>query len=77
MNMLKYDTLYVIRINQDGLTKALIEIANTISEEVITIVSNDDFIYIYAKDGTNDKPLLYREMIEFILNINIIDYEES
>lgn len=75
MNILKYDTKYTIHIDQSGLTNALIEIINTIEEKNITIVSNDKFVYVYAKDGTDDKYLLYRETIEFILNINHIDYK--
>lgn len=77
MNILRYSTKYTMRVRQDGLANALIELTNNIDEKNITIVSDDEFVYVYAKDGTIDKPLLYRETIEFILNINLIDYEES
>ena len=75
MNILMYDTKYTMYIDQNGLAKALIELINTIDDKNITIVSNDKYVYVYAKDGTNDKPLYYREMIEFLLNINNIDYK--
>lgn len=77
MNILKYDSEYIMDINQDGLTKALIDIINAIEEKNITIVSNDVHLCIYAKDGTDIKPLYYKEIIEFHLNINCIDYEET
>lgn len=77
MNILLYDTKYIIKVKQDGLATALIGITNAIDEKNITIVSNDEYVYVYAKDGTYDKPLYYKEMIEFHLNINYIDYEET
>jgi hypothetical protein len=77
MNILKYDTKYTMHIDQSGLANAIISIINSIEEKNITIVSNDEHLCIYAKDGTNDKLLYYKEMIEFHLNINCIDYEES
>ena len=77
MNVLRYDTLYTMAIEQFGLVPALIEIMMAIDEKDISIVGNDDFIYIYAKDGTNNNPLYNKEMIEFHLNTNCIDYEET
>ena len=77
MSVLRYDTLYTMAIEQFGLVPALIEIMMAIDEKDISILGNDDFIYIYAKDGTINNPLYNKAMIEFHLNTNCIDYEET